>query len=227
MKQIFDSSCYDILPAENGFIVILLNEDDQGRKYFCYKYVASVNSDISRPLTKQTFLSAKFHDSYDTLAMQIENHIRTMVVWPTEKIVFAVSGNNGNAKMLKRDGSLIWQGSIVYKDEAPADIQMHNDTLWCSFPSSNALIRFNLRTMREELRIGGPGDSAFNNPSGIWVDKFDDHMYICNKGSGKVVNVDLKSFTVSEYLEFNEPIRKYFRSGPVEIVLLESGVYVL
>lgn len=227
MKQIFDNSCYDILPAENGFIAILLQEDDEGRKYFCYKYVSAINPDISRPLTKQTFLSAKFHDSYDTLAMQIENHIRTMVVWPTSNTVFAVSSGTGNAKMLKNDGSLIWQGGIMYKDEAPSSIAMYNDTLWCSFPSSNALIRFNLRTMREELRIGGPTDAAFNKPNGIWIDEIDDTMYVCSSGSGKVTGVNLKTFTVNEHLSFEEPVKKYFRIGPSEIVMLDSGVYVL
>lgn len=224
MKQLFGSNIFDILPTDNGLIAVVSESDENGR-YLCYKYIAPGAASEPMPITKSSFLSAKFRNCYDALAMQIGNHITSKLVWPNSRSVFAVMGDEGKAKLMSRDGSLVWQGSIVYKAEAPADIALISDTLWASFPSNNSLIRFSLRTMREELRIGGPSDKAFSSPQGLFADKAENRLYVCSAGSGCVTAVELSSFTVKDYMNFNEPVKKYCRIGHTEYYLLESGLY--
>ncbi len=224
MKQLFGNNAYDMLIADKGLIVVLEESDENGR-YFCYKFISPSFTGEPMPITKSSFLSAKFRDCYDALSMQIGNHIKTKIVWPSSKAAFVITGDDGKAKLLQRNGCLVWQGSVVYKGEGPADIALLGDTLWASFPSSNALIRFNLRTMREELRIGGPSDKAFSSPHGVFTDKEDNKLYVCSAGSGNITAVDLGSFTVCDYLHFDEPVRKYCRIGTNEYIMLDSGLY--
>ena len=52
-------------------------------------------------------------------------------------------------------------------------------------------------------------------------------MFICNVDSKKVRTISLKDYSVNDFRIFDEPVYKYLRSCGKEIVVLESGVYVL
>ena len=80
--------------------------------------------------------------------------------------------------------------------------------------------------MREELRIGGTTDEVFNKPGSMFVDE-NGHMFLCNIASSNIIDIDLKTFSVKDYLSFDKPLKKYLRVGSIEFVLLSSGVYEL
>lgn len=86
------------------------------------------------------------------------------------------------------------------------------------------LLRYNLSTMREELRIGG-NKSPFSRPEGLFVEG--DSVMVCNSGSSKLIQVDLNSYSVFEYEDFEEPIHQYVQVGDCRFAVLDSGLYLI
>ena len=82
--------------------------------------------------------------------------------------------------------------------------------------------------MREELRIGGSsGDSSFNKPTGLWINTSNNTMLVCNSAEQNILEVNLKTYTVKEYRQFEEQVKKYVNIDSHELVILESGLYKL
>ena len=52
-------------------------------------------------------------------------------------------------------------------------------------------------------------------------------LVVCNTESRCVELVDTDNYTVERIYNFNESVYRYIRSGVENIVLLESGVYVV
>ena len=86
------------------------------------------------------------------------------------------------------------------------------------------MVRFNLNTMREELRIGGK-NTPFNKPCHIFIEG--NFAFVSNAGSNKLLRVNLSSYTVDDYKEFSEPVYSYVKVKGYQFVLLESGIYML
>ena len=78
--------------------------------------------------------------------------------------------------------------------------------------------------MREELRIGG-NNSPFSKPRSLFVDG--DKVMVSNQDSKKLIEIDLNTYTVFEYKEFEEPLYQYVKVGNNRFALLESGLYLL
>ena len=75
------------------------------------------------------------------------------------------------------------------------------------------------------MRIGSSQSTSFQNP--VSISKYDNELFICNAESKKVRTINLKDYSVNDFRIFDEPVYKYLRSCGKEIVVLESGVYVL
>ena len=222
MRQLFDHHAFDVLSAENGLLIVEKLDDAENR-VIRYKYIASNNLRNIRPITKATFLSAKFMNNYEYFAEHIENYILTRIAWVGTSLMI-VSPFDGFAKLVDKHGSLVWKGHLKYKDEVPTDIAIHNNAIWAVFPRNNSLVRFSMKTMREELILGGPNDTAFNRPISLHICD-DDHLMICNRGNNKLIELDLNSFSVNDYLTCADPLKKYIRIDNNEFVLLDSGLY--
>ena len=82
--------------------------------------------------------------------------------------------------------------------------------------------------MREELRIGGSsGDSSFSGPCGLWADQVKNTLIVCNSTENNMLEVNLKTYTVHKFHEFDEPVKKYVNIDSHELVILDSGLYML
>ena len=135
--------------------------------------------------------------------------------------------DGGEATIYDARNKIEWQGTIKYKGEGPSGITGAGSVLWASFYESNTLVRFNLRTMREELRIGGSNDSSFSGPKGLWIDEKTDKLYVCNHKAKNILEVNIKNYTVKEHASFEESVYKYMKVGNRELTVLDSGLYLL
>ena len=224
MKRIFGPEALHLLPMPGGFIMATQQNAYDDKVVVAYKMV-NFESGSMNPVTRNVYLLTKFGNNFKACEKQLRDYLNCKTAMLDEGRLFAVYPD-GTAKILDKDARVEWQGALKYRDYGPADAVVHGHTLWASFPENNALIRFNLRTMREELRIGGGSGSAFSAPEGLWVAD-GDNMLVCNPGNQKILEVNLKSYTVYDYAEFEEPVRQYIKIGGSEIVLLDSGVYRL
>ncbi len=222
MKRIFDYHAFDIMQADNG-IVVIEKIDDDDKKVIRYKYISVIGVKNVRPITKSTFLDAKYRDNYPLYADYIDNYLLAIPCW-LDTSLLVISPINGSSSLVDKKGNLIWSGVIKYNSEYPSDAVVYNDNIWATFPNNNVIVRFNTKTMKEELRIGGNDRNVFNAPHSLWITD-ENHMLVCNGNSNNIIDIDLKTFSVKEYLKFNDRIKKYVRVGSLEFVLSETGLY--
>lgn len=222
MKTIFKGEVYDIIPMANGFVFAYAKAKTEENVVVSYKMV-SFESGVATDVARNIYLLSKFGSNYHQAVTFAENHITTFALPLQNGKVFTCTAQ-GNAYLLDDEGQLLWSGELKYKGKAPSSIAMHKNSLWACFKDQNALLRFNIATMREELRIGGKV-SPLNAPTGIFIDG--DTAVITSFGDRKLVKIDLNSYTVSDYKEFEEPIYNYVKVKSFELALLESGLYLL
>ncbi len=226
MKKLFSGQVYDILPVDDGgFIIVYRRAEAEGKIIVSYKSV-SLENGVVTPRTRADYEFIKFGEHRQNIDFSDGNFINNSCVILEDGNRFIVSPE-GQSRIIDAEGHVQWQGTIRYKECGPAAVAHHGHTLWASFPKNNALIRFNLRTMREELRIGGSNDSSFNEPMGLWVSDNEDRLIVCNHNGNNLLEVNMKTYTVNERASFDEPIYKYLCIGNKEFVVLESGLYLL
>ena len=131
---------------------------------------------------------------------------------------------DGKATLLDLDATPVWEGNLLYKGEAPSDVKLHGNALWATYEEKNVLIRFNLNTMRNDLRLGNRKE-PFSAPKDIFIEE--DRAIVSNFDSKKLIAVNLNDYTVEELEEFEEGILQYICIDEKRIVILESGLYLI
>ena len=222
MKTIFKGEVYDIIPMANGFVFAYARTKTEENVVVCYKMVSFENG-VATDVARNIYLLSKFGSNYNQAVTFSDNHITTSSLPLQNGKVFTCTAQ-GNAYLLDDEGQLLWSGELKYKGKVPSAIAIHKNSLWACFKEFNVLLRFNIATMREELRIGG-NLSPLNSPTGIFIDG--DTAIVSSSGDKKLVKIDLNSYTVSDYKEFEEPIYNYIKVKGFEMVLLDSGLYLL
>lgn len=223
MKRLHDSSALKLFKCENGIVIAYSQKMDDGRAAVKYKKI-SFDTGRATYLSKNDFLYFRFGSNFTSFDMQLPSHLTWKTLLLPDSTILA-AGPDGSAKILDYEAVMVWQGSISYQGKGPSDMAMHKNTVWASFGDGNALIRYNLTSKREELRIGGGAASAFDNPCGIHIS--DNVMTVCNSGKHNLLRVNLETYEVYKYAEFEEPVYQYMTVGKAEFVLLESGLYVM
>lgn len=225
MKKIFSEQIYDILETPSGFMMVYRRPEFEDKTVVSYKSV-SIGDGLATQRTRADYEYIKFGEGRNISDLEAGGFITCNCVELDNNRLFIVE-SNGNARILDRENNIEWQGSIRYKDLGPTAIAHYGHTLWASFSENNTLIRFNLRTMREELRIGGSNDSSFSGPEGLWIDSQAEKLYVCNKNAQNILEVNVKTYTVVEHAVFDEPVHRYMKIGDREFVVLDSGLYML
>ena len=78
--------------------------------------------------------------------------------------------------------------------------------------------------MGVDLRIGGKETDTFLNPTHVSLNEND--IFVCCDNN-KVRRIDSNNYTVSDYLNFTDSIKSYFKFGDFAIAVMASGTYVL
>ena len=197
MKQIFSGEVYEVLPLSNGIIFSYCKDIVDENVIVAYKMISFDNGRFT-DVAKNIYMITKFGNNYKAVASFCENYITVKsLVLPNGKVFLLEP--DGSAALIDNDGTPVWTGSLTYRSSAPSDIVLYNNALWAAYPECNVLLRYNLSTMREELRIGG-NNSPFNKPRDLFVEG--DKVMVSNQDSKKLIEINLNSYTVFEYQEF-------------------------
>lgn len=216
MLRIFDESCRRIVPAEGGFAAVFEGRDGRAR----FKYV-SVKDDTARDIDNLEFCALKFGPRYEQMRPQIESYLGTTPVRLDKNTVLVVS-EDGAAKVLDRRGAVLRRGDLRFNGEPPRDVCAEGGEVWASYLLASAIVRYNLSTLKMEIRIGG-GGGAICDPEGLLLQ--DRQLFLCNSGTGSVITIDTSRFTMREYLSFDEPVFQFLKVEGFAIARLRSGVY--
>ncbi len=222
MKKIFEGEVYEVVPQVGGIVFSYCKSVVDDQLLVSYKML-SVDTGVMTDVAKNIYLLSKYGSNYRAAVSRSDNYITAKTLVLPSGSVF-VCTDTGAASLVDGDGSVAWAGELKYRGFAPSDIAIYKDALWACYSEAGVLLRFNLNTMREELRIGGT-NSPFDKPRDIFIDG--DTAVITNFGSKKLLKVDLNSFTVAEYRQFDEPVYSYVKVKNYEFLLTESGLYLL
>lgn len=220
MKKLFDFIPVDIVPFSKGFIYAKqVNEDGALAYYSCdFKLKAFIN------VTRGVYLLNKFGPMYKEIAEQIEDTVDCSAALLSNGDVFIVY-DDGEAGWFDCNGTLLWIGDLSYHGEYVKGAAASGNDVWCIAQNENSIVKYSPQSKRFELRLGSKYSSAFLKPTHI--SHYGDHLYICSPNEHKICAVSLITYEVDDYRAFNEPVYYYYKLNDAEIVVLNSGVYIL
>lgn len=222
LERLFTGKVYEMVAQPNGIVFSYCKEVIDSRVVVGYKMI-SFDTKTVTDVAKNIYWLSKFGCNYRAIVSLCNNYVTSRsLVLPTGRVF--MTEDNGRAILFDTEGMPLWTGELTYRGNIPSDIGIYKNALWACYADSNVLLRFNLSTMREELRIGG-ASSPFEKPFSMFVDGAD--VVISNLGSNKLIKVNLDTYNVSDFLEFNEPVYSYLNVKNNEFVLMESGIYSL
>ncbi len=223
MKKLFDIKVIDIVPFSKGLILVKKDTLTDGTNKVSFFSYDAESHDITT-VTKSVYLLNKFGMAYEQISSKLGDFItcdtaklpnhHTIVIYPT-----------GEMGHFDNNGRIVKTGDLYYNNAPARDAAFDGNSIWSVIPQRNAVIRYSVSAQKIVMRIGGDNNTAFNLP--ISVAYYTDGLFVCNQASCEIRKIDIDTLNVTDYLEFNEPVNKYFRFKDKEIVVLNSGIYEL
>lgn len=223
MKKIYDKSAMAVLPYGDNIVFVAAEKQVDDKYIVSYKMYDFQEDTISQ-IRRSTYLEAKFGDEFLYFSKIFPDFINYKCVKLPNGGIIAVYPN-GDAAIFDKHNEITWEGSLKYRNSGPSGVACIDDSIWVSFPDGDTILRYNAETMREELRIGSQKDNAFSQPRGLWSNG--KNLVVCNCAGKCIESVDTSSYVVERYAQFDEPVYQYVKCGPFEVVLLESGIYMM
>lgn len=222
MKLIAKDNVFSLHPLPDGFLYSYLIEQEDDQIKVGYKMVTFSTGKISN-VTKNIYMLTKFGSAYKSFMGKIKNYLSCFAL-PLENGQCFVIDLEGNATIFGPDGEEVWAGNLRYKKNSPGGIAVNGNTLWISFSDSNVLIRYDLNTLRQELRIGGE-HSPFNKPTSLFP--AGSKLFVCSDADNCIWKMDTSTYATELYFSFEEKVKDYQFINKYEIVVLDSGIYLL
>ncbi len=222
MDKISPHKALSLLGLPAGFVFAYPFEITPEAMKVGYKMVSFDDGKISN-VTRSIYTLTKFGPMYRTFDKKIKNFITSRAVLFDDGRAFVVE-EDGSAFCVDASGNITFDGSLKYQGLVPSAIAAVGETLWAAYEERNTLVKYNIKTMREELRIGG-SSSPFDSPISIYP--AGTKLFICNKASRDIWKIDTNDYSAELYYEFQETVYDYKFIDKYEIVCLESGIYLL
>ena len=226
MKQIFGSAALTIVPCNRGFVfaeVHKTTENDKEKSVIAFNH-HSFDTGITNAITKNAYLNDIFLNHSEFLKEEIGDYINIIIAF-TPNFGIITLEPNGIAKTYDYSCRFKWKGNLKYKGYAPSDAVINGDSLWCAYPDSNTLIRYNVNSMRQEFKIGSGVGDMLSEPFSLFV--VEDSLVITSQNSGKIQKMSLDDYKLETIHQLDMPIKKYIKVDSNEIILTDSGIYKL
>lgn len=173
--------------------------------------------------TKSAYLLKKFGANFKRISEIIPNFVQCEAAVLYDRRVLAIYPN-GEAGIFDREGELDWSGSFDYHEKPVKCLSLEGKYFWSVCPEENCVIRYSCQNMKVDLRIGGKDAKTFINPTYICYD--DGDFYVCCDNN-KVRRIDGSNYTVSDYINFNNMVKRFYKYGPYSIAVMADGTYVM
>lgn len=229
MKKIYGEGALSMLACSRSFIFTSRSEAPAGSKQTEGKAVVSYKQHSfddggNSLVTKSVYQMNKFGKNYEFFSNELPDYLNCKAV-SLKDMSMLIAYYDGNAAIFDKNCTQKWSGSLKYKGFAPADVVAEGDFLWCSYPESNAVIKYNLNSMQQTFRAGGSQSGGIIEPYGLWL--HDNRLIITSSASGVILSLNLDTFYAEELHDVGEPALQYMKIDSNEIVLTRTGIYKL
>lgn len=187
-----------------------------------YSVVDFKNNSID-VLTKSAYLLKKFGANFKRISEIIPNFVQCDAAVLYDRRVLAIYPN-GEAGIFDREGELDWSGTFDYHENPIKCLALEGKYFWSVCPEENCVVRYACQNMKLDLRIGGKDAQTFISPSHICYDE--GNLYVCCD-SNKVRKIDGGNYTVSDYLNFNNTVKRFYKYGDYAVAVMADGTYVM
>ncbi len=222
MDKISPHKPLSLLALPSGFVFAYPFEISEGAMKVGYKMVSFDTGKISN-VTNNIYTLTKFGSEFKAFGSNIRNFIYCLSAVFLDGRVLTVE-KDGAACLYSPDGEAAWQGKLTYGGTSPCSIAASGETLWAAYKERNTIVKYNINSMREELRIGGMA-SPFQAPVSVFP--AGKKLFVCNEKTMDIWKIDTTDYKTEMYYQFEEPVYDYKFIDKYEIVSLESGIYLL
>ena len=224
MQLISTKEIVDIIKYDNNSVIIVeklpLPNTNQYKAQYSIVNFETKSIDV---VTKSAYLLKKFGANFNRISQIIPNFVQCDAAILYDRRVLAIYPN-GEAGIFDRDGELDWSGNFSYHDKPVKCLALEGKYFWSVCPNENCVIRYSCQNMKVDLRIGGIDAKTFLNPSHIFYDN--GNLYVCCENN-KVRIIDGNNYTVSDYLNFNDGIKQFYKFGKYAIAVMINGTYFM
>lgn len=225
MQKITSKEIVDVIKYSDGSVIVveklpLLANPNQYKVQYSVVDFKSKSVDV---LTKSAYLLKKFGANFKRISEIIPNFVQCDAAVLYDRRVLAIYPN-GEAGIFDRDGELEWSGAFDYHERPIKCLALEGKYFWSVCPEENCVIRYSSQNMKVDLRIGGIDAKTFINPSHICYDNGD--LYVCCDNN-KVRKIDGNNYTVSDYLNFTNTVKRFYKYGDLAIAVMSDGSYIM
>lgn len=223
MKKIVDSSVLDVVTFPSGFVFAKKEDSPQGSRasFYCY----NVLTRKMEAVRLSAYLQCKFGENYEKIVKIVGNYIFCDCVRMANTGEIVVLTPDSKMFYISKDGELIWNEELCYRDAQVRDLTADGNCVWCAVPDKASVVRFSPSVKKVYIRVGGAETATFSDPVG--VSRYSNDLYVSCGGSNKIRRIDFQTYSVKDYRVFDEPVYKYYRINDKEFARLESGLYML
>ena len=218
-KEIIDVVKY----SDTSAIIVEKLPLSAGNQYKVQYSVIDFESKSINVSTKSAYLLKKFGANFKKISEIIPNFVQCEAAVLYDRRVLAIYPN-GETGIFDREGELDWSGEFSYHEKPVKCLALEGKYFWSVCPQENCVIRYSCQNMKVDLRIGSADAQTFINPSHICCDGSE--LYVCCDNN-KVRRIDGNNYTVSDYLNFTNSIKKFYKFGEYAIAVLADGTYVM
>ena len=222
MEKISEHKALSLLALPNGFLYAYCIEELEDQMTVGYQMV-SFDTGLVSNVSKSIYMLTKFGADYKSFEKNLKNYLTCSTVLLDGGRVF-ITERDGNANIFGNKETPLWSGKLLYKNSAPSDIALSDGCLWAAYRDESTFIRYNATTLRQELRIGG-GGSPIKNPENIFCGG--NKLFVSCGDTKEIWKLDVKNFETEKYFEFEEGVHCYKFIDKYEIVVLDSGIYLI
>lgn len=176
-------------------------------------------------IDRTTFLTQKFWPYFELILPCLEDENEKVIRQKNWGIItcwfknFYFQWFSSEWKFLKKRED-IWFASIY-----GFDID-NNNNIWYLIPTYDYVWVFSLEKNIEIFPFENYKFTwYFSMPENIII--YDDYAYISDMWNKRIMRMNIITFELEEYLNFDESVWEYIQCNDMEIVRLESGIYLL
>lgn len=224
MQKITSREIIDVIKYSDDSVILVEKIPLSDPNHYKVQYsVVDFKSKSVGVLTKSAYLLKKFGSNFKRISEIIPNFVQCDAAVLYDRRVLAIYPN-GEAGIFDREGELDWSGAFDYHEKPIKCLALEGKYFWSVCPDENCVIRYSAQNMKVDLRIGGKDASTFINPTHICFDGGD--LYVCCDNN-KIRKLDGINYTVSDYINFTNTVKKFYKYGDIAIAVMTDGSYIV
>ncbi|MBQ7203789.1 MAG: hypothetical protein IJS03_07225 [Eubacterium sp.] len=184
-------------------------------------FILNFETGEKEAVTTKVYLLKKFGFAFEKICSKITDFTQCDTVVLKNKDVLVLFPD-GQAGLFNREGEMIWNKKLTYKNMPVMSLAEDGDYFWCVCKDGDCAIRYNSDNFNIDIRIGAKGKGTFNSPAFLSSDR--DNIYVCC--ADRVRKISKDNLTVTDIPGLYDVPKKFYKVGRYSIIGKADGTYI-